>query len=100
MNDLNSKKIPDGYKQTEIGVIPEDWELVSYDKAFTFLRTAAYSRSQLGTDGKVRYIHYGDIHTKWHNFVDLDQDISTIDNSKVCNFNFIENGDVVMADAS
>ena len=55
MNDLNSKKIPDGYKQTEIGVIPEDWELVNFDKSFIFLRTTAYSRSQLGTDGKVRY---------------------------------------------
>jgi len=28
MNDLNSKKIPDGYKQTEIGVIPKDWDVV------------------------------------------------------------------------
>ena len=28
MNDLNSKKIPDGYKQTKIGVIPEDWDVV------------------------------------------------------------------------
>ena len=36
MNDLNSKKIQDGYKQTEIGVIPEDWELVNFDKSFNF----------------------------------------------------------------
>jgi len=49
------QSISAGYKQTEIGVIPENWDLVSYDKAFNFLRTAAYSRSQLGTDGKVRY---------------------------------------------
>jgi len=55
MNDLNSKKIPDGYKQTEIGVIPEDWELVNFDRSFNFLCSTAYSRSQLGTDGKVRY---------------------------------------------
>jgi len=50
-----TQKIPDGYKQTEIVVIPEDREIVSYDKAFNFLRTAATSRLQLGTDGKVRY---------------------------------------------
>jgi type I restriction enzyme S subunit len=50
-----TRKIPKGYKQTEIGVITEDWELVNYDKSFNFLSTAAYSRSQLGTDRKVRY---------------------------------------------
>jgi type I restriction enzyme S subunit len=24
---MNSKKIPQGYKKTEIGIIPEDWEV-------------------------------------------------------------------------
>ena len=39
-----TQKIPEGYKQTEIGMIPEDWKLVSYGKAFNFLRTAASAR--------------------------------------------------------
>jgi len=85
---------------TEIGVIPEDWEIVSYDKAFHFLRTASYSRSQIEVNGKTRYIHYGDIHTKWNYFVDLNQVLSTIDDSKVCNYSLIEDGDLIMVDAS
>lgn len=89
-----------GYKQTEIGVIPADWELVSYDKAFNFLRTASYSRDQLSTNKKTRYIHYGDIHTRWNSFVDLDQDLPTIEDGKVNNYSLIKDGDVVMADAS
>jgi len=31
-----TQKIPEGYKQTEIGVIPEDWKLVSYGKLSIF----------------------------------------------------------------
>ena len=31
------KKLPAGYKQTEAGVIPADWDLVSYEEAFKFL---------------------------------------------------------------
>lgn len=28
---MSEVKIPEGYKQTEIGVIPEDWEISSID---------------------------------------------------------------------
>ncbi|WP_207819418.1 hypothetical protein [Parashewanella curva] len=27
MSQLDSQMVPEGYKQTEIGVIPEDWEI-------------------------------------------------------------------------
>lgn len=98
--NTTTQQIPTGYKQTEVGVIPEDWELVSYDQAFNFLKTASYSRAQLGTNGKIRYVHYGDIHMKWNFFVDLKQDLPTINEDKASGYSLLENGDVVMADAS
>jgi len=99
MTQLKKEEIPEGYKQTEIGVIPEDWALVTYDEAFKFLRTASYSRDQLGM-GTTIYIHYGDVHTKWNHFVDLNEDLPTIEDEKVNNYSLIEDGDLVVADAS
>lgn len=95
----STQTIPIGYKQTEIGVIPVDWNIVTYDEAFNFLRTAQYSRDQLGK-GQVAYVHYGDIHTKWNYFVDLEQSLPTIEDEKVNNYSLVEDGDLIMADAS
>jgi len=99
MAKSKEQETPEGYKQTEIGVIPEDWALVTYDEAFKFLRTASYSRDQLGI-GTTIYIHYGDIHTKWNHFVDLNEDLPTIEDEKVNSYSLIEDGDLIVADAS
>lgn len=34
---MSEVKVPEGYKQTEVGVIPEDWEVVSLGDAVEFL---------------------------------------------------------------
>ena len=33
--------IPKGYKQTEVGVIPEDWEVVAIDDLHTFVTSGS-----------------------------------------------------------
>src|ERR1700747_2697657 len=96
---VTSTKIPKGYKQTDVGVIPEAWDIVSYGQAFDFLRTALFLRDQLG-DGRTKYVHYGDIHTKWDFFVDLQTDLPTITDDKAGKFSLIEDGDLIMADAA
>ena len=96
-----TEAIPQGYKQTEIGVIPEDWDLVSYDEAFIFLNTATYSRADLSKSGEVKYVHYGDIHTKWNHFLDLNKvELPCIDKDKQRNYSLLKEGDLIMADAS
>jgi len=90
-----------GYKQTEIGIIPEDWELLSFDDAFSFLSNAAYSREQLSDNGEIYYVHYGDIHMKWNHFLNLkDEQLPTITKSLLKNFSLIRENDLIMADAS
>ena len=59
-----TRLINSDYKQTEIGIIPKDWDLISFDRAFSFLPTATYPRDQLSEEGDIYYVHYGDIHTK------------------------------------
>jgi len=93
--------IPVGYKNTEIGIIPEDWEIRTYDEAFDFLTTANYSRAELTEIDEVRYIHYGDIHTKWNFFLDIGKsNLPTIRQEQVKNYHLLKDGDVIMADAS
>ena len=38
-----------GYKQTEVGVIPEDWKLMSIDQIFDFYSTSNYSKPLMFT---------------------------------------------------
>ncbi|QOY37339.1 restriction endonuclease subunit S [Anaerobacillus isosaccharinicus] len=98
---VNSKTIPEGYKLTDVGVIPKDWSVRSFGEIFTFLSTGSNSRSDLSQSGDIKYIHYGDIHTKWRNILDCKKDtLPYISSEKVKNLPFIEEGDLVLADAS
>jgi type I restriction enzyme S subunit len=90
-----------GYKQTEVGLIPEEWEVKKLGEVFQFLATANNSRSDLLENGEIKYIHYGDIHTLWKSFLDCSSDaLPLIQRDKVKNVPFLEDGDLVMADAS
>lgn len=90
-----------GYKQSELGEIPEDWDIKTYGDIFAFYTTASNSRDDLSENGSISYIHYGDIHTKWD--ITLDMNASTLPKIARHKFKgaaFIKDGDVVMADAS
>lgn len=103
MSELMVEKkqnVPEGYKLTEAGVIPEDWEVKSYGDVFTYLSTSTNSRADLSTRGDYGYVHYGDIHTKWNNKLDLNRvELPQVSKSLVSSA-FVEEGDVIMADAS
>lgn len=94
-------EVKKGYKQTEVGIIPNEWELLSYSQAFIFLNTASFSRDKLDSFSKTGYIHYGDIHTKWKHFVDVANDpVPKISSTLAKGFTIIKKGDLIMADAS
>ncbi len=90
---LSGKKRLHGFKN--------QWKIKRLDKLFTFLNTANNSRSELSDDGEVGYIHYGDIHTKWKNFLDCAKtQLPGITLNKVKNIPFLMEGDLILADAS
>jgi len=94
-------QVKPGYKQTEVGIIPSDWELISYNEAFDFLRTATYSHAQLSKNDKTKYIHYGDIHTKCKHFLDCSEiELPSIKNEQLKNYPPIKDGDIIVVDAS
>ena len=52
-------------------------------------------------NGEVEYIHYGDIHTRWNCFLDCAKnELPFIDKGEITGIPLLENGDLVIADAS
>lgn len=94
-------------KETEIGLVPESWEIKTFSEIFEIVKTQSHSRNKLTdekTDTKILNIHYGDIHAKFKdNIVDLElEEIPYIIDEHV-NENknkFLRDGDIVIADAS
>ncbi|WP_157862712.1 restriction endonuclease subunit S [Thiomicrospira cyclica] len=95
---------PDGTpkttKHTELGEIPEDWEVMTYGEIFTFLSTSTNSRADLSEQGEFGYVHYGDIHTEWNNRLDLREESLPRISKDLVSSEFVMDGDLIMADAS
>lgn len=89
------------FKNTDIGQIPEDWDLVNWNNVFDFKSTASYSRAEIKSSGDVGYIHYGDIHTKIKATLDVNKFVSGyISNKQLKTYTPIKEGDLIMSDAS
>ncbi len=90
-----------GYKQTTVGVIPNDWSVFSIGELFDYLHTASNSRADLGHTGTVLYVHYGDIHTRFHHFIDFFRDeVPHLLANKSVTATRLRDGDLIVADAS
>jgi type I restriction enzyme S subunit len=89
-----------GYKQTELGIFPEDWEIISIDKIFTFYSTSNYSKAQMSLDGDVGCIHYGLIHAIPNTYYNVQKGIKYFITQEQAKYETIKNGDIVMVDAS
>jgi len=59
-----SATIPKGYKQTKVGVIPEDWEVVKLGDIATFYKGKGISKKDISEDG-IPCIRYGELYTKY-----------------------------------
>ena len=101
MNADTTKPAPLGYKRTEVGVIPTDWSVFSIGELFDYLPTASNSRADLGHTGTVSYVHYGDIHTRFHHFIDFCSDeVPRLLANKNVTVPRLRDGDLIVADAS
>jgi type I restriction enzyme, S subunit len=82
--------------------IPVGWEIKNFNEIFEFLVTGTNPRKDLGKEGDIHYIHYGDIHTQWNRFI-LDcesEEIPLIVKTKVKQIPLLKEGDLIIADAS
>lgn len=108
-NLLTGKMKPDGtyrtpdefYIEEKFGKVPVGWEVKRVDVLFDFYPTASYSRSMLSDNGDCKYVHYGDIHTRFNTFLDISKEsLPYINKDMVKNFMYLENGDIIISDTS
>lgn len=96
--------VRDGYKKTEIGVLPEDWELIKFEDCFELLPNNTLSRAELNYDfGDVRNIHYGDILMSFPSILNCSViELPFINSGHIVknNRSFLINGDVIIADTA
>ncbi|WP_051907896.1 restriction endonuclease subunit S [Flavimarina sp. Hel_I_48] len=89
-----------GFKQTEVGLIPEDWILRKFDEIFSFYSTSNYSKAQMNVAGDVGCIHYGLVHAIPNTNYNLKNGIKYYVSTKQASYEFVRDGDVIMVDAS
>jgi type I restriction enzyme S subunit len=89
-----------GYKQTDIGVFPDEWILQSVDQIFEFHSTSNYSKAQMNTEGEIGCFHYGLIHSITYNNYDIRNGVKYFVTKQQANYEFLKDGDVIMVDAS
>jgi len=97
-------QLREGYKQTEVGVIPEGWDVQPLASLFTFSGGFSASRDQLSSVGYC-YLHYGDIHKSSKTYINVEaeyQDIPklNIQLKRISSASLLNDGDVVFVDAS
>lgn len=63
-------EIPKGYKQTELGIIPEDWEIVYLNVIGNFSKGRGISREEART-GNLPAIRYGEIYTSHNDYIKI-----------------------------
>lgn len=95
--------IPQGYKQTELGIIPEDWKVKSFNEVLVLFPNNTFPRDCMNESyGKFKNIHYGDILIKYPTIVDVKNiPIPYLNNSvKVKTQKYIQSGDIIIADTA
>lgn len=83
-----------------------EWKSNSLGNIYAFITTNSFSRDDLNyTNGEVKNIHYGDIHTKFSTLFDITKENvpyinETIPLDKFKKENYCKEGDMIFADAS
>jgi type I restriction enzyme S subunit len=98
------------YKDSPLGKIPSDWEVKTLGEVFLPISSFSFSRDQMTIQPqKLRYIHYGDIHNNNDkDYVNLRSEelpyildnIIPDERINAATFPLLENGDVLLTDAS
>lgn len=96
--------VRDGYKNTEMGPIPEDWDTLTFRECFETLPNNTLSRAELNDlGGTVKNIHYGDVLIRFPAVLDCRREALPYVNPEHAGrlgAAFLRDGDVVIADTA
>ena len=87
-------KISRGYKQTELGIIPEDWDFKTLGELGPFSKGAGISRNETNTGDKP-CVRYGELYTHHNDFIKVFN--SHISKEVATRARLIKYGDILFA---
>lgn len=90
------------YRMTEVGLLPDDWDVKPFSECFTLIRNNTYARECL-TDhpGSVANVHYGDVLIKYGAVLEFAKNAVPYLKSDVKpNKDMLRDGDLVFADTA
>lgn len=85
--------------QTRLPGFHDEWQLKRLGDHVTFLRNGVNSRAELLAHGRVRYLHYGDIHASRDTYLSPDS-LPSLPDAKAARLDRLRDGDLIFADAS
>jgi type I restriction enzyme S subunit len=65
IGEIIMNNIPKGYKQTKVGVIPQEWEVVRLGEVAKFYKGKGISKKDITTNG-ISCIRYGELYTQYN----------------------------------
>ena len=81
----------------------EEWNTYRFGDIFVILPNNAFTRAEMSDSGVVKNIHYGDILTKYHEYIFAESNeipyiASSVDLSRFSDKCFVKSGDIIIAD--
>jgi type I restriction enzyme S subunit len=90
---INNYQLPEGYKQTEVGVIPEDWDVVPLGNIATFQGGYAFRSSKFRESGKYQVVKMSNL---YGGELDLERSSSFLDDLDPNEIDYLLNKDDVL----
>ena len=85
--------------QTRLPGFDDEWEVRRLGDHVVFLRNGVNSRAELLPEGRVRYLHYGDIHACKDVYLSA-ASLPCLPETKAASLDRVQDGDLIFADAS
>jgi type I restriction enzyme S subunit len=76
-----------------------EWETIRLGDHVKYLKNGTNPRAELRADGRVKYLHYGDVHASSRSFASPN-DLPSLPVSKAAGLDRLKDGDLIFADAS
>ena len=103
IKQIKNGEVPQGYKKTKIGIVPNDWEVENFDDVFTIVSNNVLSRNDMNeVEGYFLNIHYGDILTIYNENLNCSEEKIPFINKDVemKNYQLLNDGYVVFSDTA
>lgn len=103
IDQIKNGEVPQGYKKTKIGIVPNEWEVENFDDVFTIVSNNVLSRNDMNdVEGYFLNIHYGDILTIYNENLNCSEEKIPFINKDVemKNYQLLNDGYVVFSDTA